>query len=209
MKKGLPPASSAMRVAMAPAIGKSRPSRPSARRSASAGSSASIASSRRSHASGASGRSRTDRHALSSACSARCEPISSTAGACGPLNMSRSRPARVRVAPLQVVDGQHHRPPRGQGAQQFRKRHRRAVPELLGADDLGTPRRARLYLVHPLQHREHLRQQRDVLWQQRTRFLGRQLRQVTAERVDQAVERLVAHRLLLVTAPRQHQRLGA
>ena len=113
----------------------------------------------------------------------------------------------VRVAPLQVVDDQHQRLRRGQRAEQLRQGHRRARPQFLRAEDGPALTGARMDPVDPLEHREHLRQQRHVVGQQPVDHVRRQLAQVAAERVDQAVERLVAHRLLLVAAPRQHQRL--
>jgi hypothetical protein len=113
--------------------------------------------------------------------------------------------AGVEVAPLHVVDDQDERVAGGHAGEQLAQRVQPAPPELVrvGRRD---PLRRRLDHLGAAQDREEPRHRQDVARQERLHLLAREPGQVAAERVDQAVERLVRHRLALVAAPGQHHR---
>jgi hypothetical protein len=123
----------------------------------------------------------------------------------------------VDVGPVQVVDRQDHRSAQRQRVQQPLERGERPPPRLVldarRVDGRRQPRR-----VHPrrllhqgdaLEHREQPRQLAGVRAEQRRHLLGRLRQQVIGERVDQAVERLERHRLVLVAAAREDHRVAA
>ena len=112
----------------------------------------------------------------------------------------------VRVGPLQVVDPDDQRlgDPRAGAAA-------RAAPRMPGAGGQADRRsrapdrrRASGDSVHLQQHREHSRQRRHVGRQQLFDLLTWNRREIAAQVVDDAVERLVRHRLVLVAAAGEH-----
>ena len=72
----------------------------------------------------------------------------------------------------------------------------------------STRRRGAGHGLDAAEHRKELREGEDVARQDLLGFRRRKPLQVLAEGVDQAVERLVGHRLALVAAPWQHDRAG-
>ncbi len=125
----------------------------------------------------------------------------------GPMDEVDEEAGAVAIAPLQVVeidDRGLDRADRGQQLAQGAGRAR-AQPREVAIERLVRRLADR---GDPVQRREQPGQRVDVDGQQRGGLLGRQLAQVSDQRVDQAIERLVRHGLALVAAAAQHQRAG-
>ena len=112
----------------------------------------------------------------------------------------------VGVAPLGVVDADDHRPPRGQRRQQGPARAERAPTHPLRIEDgLGCERAdAR----DASQHGEQAPQRRHVLGPPEGPLGVGKVHQVSTERIDDAVDGLVRHRLPLVRLSSKHDRLA-
>ncbi len=113
----------------------------------------------------------------------------------------------VRITPLQVVNVQDERLHGGEAAEQVAQGGEGPAAQLVRVGHAGrlTVRGVGDCRDAP-QHREQSHQRRRVERQQVGGLVPAQPRQMAAQRVDEAVQRLVRHRLLLVAAPRQHQR---
>ena len=121
----------------------------------------------------------------------------------------REEERAVGVAPLQIVDRQDQRTAISQAGQELTQGAEGAAPQLLRVGDLGGEPWRRRHGPGPPQRREDPDQGSDVAGQERLRLQERQALHVLTQSIDDAVECLVGHRLLLVAPARQHNGLVA
>ncbi len=109
----------------------------------------------------------------------------------------------VRIGPLQVVDHRDDGPPVRESHEQLAQGEEHVATQLLGIERLEEPGRPGDGLDPP-QHGKHLREQGSVARQERRRVGLGQSPERPAERVHDAVDRLVGHGLVLVASPGEH-----
>ena len=115
--------------------------------------------------------------------------------------------ATVVVAPLEVVDADHERPPISDSRAQLTECRERTPPQL---DLVGAHGAARSVVQprHALQHREEARKRGEIARENRPEIGPREALEVARQLVDDAVEGLVGHRLLLEAAPGEEDGVG-
>ena len=116
----------------------------------------------------------------------------------------------IRVGPLQVVDPDDKRPASRQPAQQLAQRLECPPPKIerIDAPGLLIPAGVRDG-VHLQQHGEHLRQRRHIGRHQPLDMLAWNRREIAAQVIDDPIERLVRHRLVLVASAGEHDDIVA
>jgi hypothetical protein len=110
----------------------------------------------------------------------------------------------VGIGPLVVVDDENQRPRRRDAPQQLAERCERPRPGLLEIEPKTRWRHGLREAVHASQDREHLGQETGHSREEVLRSILVEPRQEVAERVDDAVDRFVGHRLPLITSPGEH-----
>ncbi len=111
----------------------------------------------------------------------------------------------VGVAPLRVVDVDDEGPTAGQGEEEFAQRPERAPSNALRVDDGLLARLADAR--HATEDGEQAGERPRVPRLHEGALEVVDVHQVAAERIDDAVEGLVGHRLSLVGAPSKHDRI--
>ncbi len=96
----------------------------------------------------------------------------------------------------------------GQPHEQLAQRRRGPPAQLQRIGNLEHPALGVGHRAHPPQHGKQARQRQHVARQKRRHLLVGEAPQVAGQHVDQAVERLVRHRLVLVAAARERHGVG-
>ncbi len=110
------------------------------------------------------------------------------------------------IAPLEIVDRQHHRLAGAHLDQQRAQCGARLLAGVLGVARLAGLRHQLGHRADALEHREHARQAGHARRQGLADAVRRQRQEVAGEGVDEGVDRLVRHQLVLVAASGEHQR---
>src|SRR5207245_10967767 len=112
------------------------------------------------------------------------------------------------VAPLQVVDEEHERPAVRYPDEQLTQGPEGAALQLERVGDVEDRAAGAVHGPDLAEHGEDLRESEDVVREESLRLRRRETPKITAQGVDQGVERLVGNRLPLVATPDEDHRLA-
>ncbi len=135
--------------------------------------------------------------------------MTSKGGGSGRRRILVERAKPVVVGPLQVVDGDDRGSAQRDSRKELAERRKRQLPQLARVAVLGEGRVFARDRLQPAHDRKYLSQRRAAGRQKPRSLVGGQLRQASAQRIDDGIDRLVGDRLALVAPPLEQGHVAA